>query len=61
MEGFDPSTSFGPEVAARYDDQPRGDEAAAVAFLSACAQGRPALEFAIGTGRIALLFAGSLS
>jgi hypothetical protein len=29
MEGFDPSTSFGPEVAARYDDQPRGDEAAA--------------------------------
>jgi Methyltransferase domain len=59
MEGFDPSTSFGPEVAARYDDQPRGDEAAAVAFLSACAQGRPALEFAIGTGRIALPLAAA--
>ena len=59
MNGFDPSTSFGPEVAARYDDQSRGDEAAAVAFLSACAQGRPALEFAIGTGRIALPLAAT--
>ena len=34
--------------AARYDAYPRGDEAAAVAFLLACAQRRPALEFAIG-------------
>ena len=54
MEAFDPASSFGPDVAARYDDQPRGDEEAAATFLSALAQGRRALEFAIGTGRIAL-------
>mgnify|MGYP002779716458 CR=1 FL=1 len=54
MESFDPASSFGPDVAARYDDRPRGDEEAAVAFLSALAQGRRTLEFAIGTGRIAL-------
>jgi SAM-dependent methyltransferase len=54
VKPFDPASSFGPEVAARYDDQPRGDEAAAVAFLAALAAGRPALEFAVGTGRIAL-------
>jgi SAM-dependent methyltransferase len=59
MDEFDPRTSFGPEVAARYDDHPRGDEAAAVAFLSACARGRPALELAIGTGRIALPLAAA--
>jgi SAM-dependent methyltransferase len=59
MHAFDPSTSFGPDVAARYDDHPRGDEAAAVAFLSACAQGHPALEFAVGTGRIALPLAAA--
>ena len=54
MEGFDPARSFGADVAARYDDEPRGDEEAAVAFLADLARGRPALEFAIGTGRIAL-------
>jgi SAM-dependent methyltransferase len=54
MQGFDPATSFGAAVAQRYDDQPRGDEADAVAFLADVACGRPALEFAIGTGRIAL-------
>ncbi|MEO8288851.1 MAG: class I SAM-dependent methyltransferase [Chloroflexota bacterium] len=54
MDAFDPASSFGPDVAARYDDHPRGDEEAAANFLSALAQGRPALEFAIGTGRIAL-------
>ncbi len=54
MEGFDPASSFGPDVAARYDDHPRGDEEAAAAFLSELAQRRRALEFAIGTGRIAL-------
>jgi SAM-dependent methyltransferase len=54
MKDFDPATSFGPDVAAAYDEEPRGDEAAAVAFLSGLAQGRRALEFAIGTGRIAL-------
>jgi len=54
MEGFDPASSFGPEVATHYDDHPRGDEEAAVAFLLEYARGRRALEFAIGTGRIAL-------
>jgi SAM-dependent methyltransferase len=59
FEGFDPASSFGPDVAARYDDRPRGDEEAAATFLSALAQGRRALEFAIGTGRIALPLAAS--
>jgi SAM-dependent methyltransferase len=54
MKGFDPALSFGSEVAARYDDHPRGDEEAAVAFLSGLAPGCRALEFAIGTGRIAI-------
>ncbi len=54
MEDFNPASSFGPDVAARYDDHPRGDEEAAATFLSALAQGCRALEFAIGTGRIAL-------
>ena len=26
MESFDPQHAFGPDVAARYDDQLRGDE-----------------------------------
>jgi SAM-dependent methyltransferase len=54
MEGFDPASSFGPDVAAHYDDHPRGDEQAAAVFLSELAQDQRALEFAIGTGRIAL-------
>lgn len=54
MEEFDPATSFGPDVAATYDNAPRGDEAAATRFLAETAGGGRALEFAIGTGRIAL-------
>lgn len=54
MKDFDPAKSFGENAARHYDDQLRGDEAAAAAFLSALAHGRPALEFAIGTGRIAI-------
>lgn len=54
MHGFEPRHSFGPEVAAEYDDRPRGDEQVAADFLAALAAGRPALELAIGTGRIAL-------
>ena len=55
MRAFDPRHSFGPDVAARYDiDQSRGDEQAAAEFLAGCAGGGRALEFAIGTGRIAL-------
>ena len=54
MEGFDPSTSFGYEVSKRYDSGPRGDEEDTVAFLGRLADGRDALELAVGTGRIAL-------
>jgi SAM-dependent methyltransferase len=54
MKDFDPAKSFGAKTAAHYDDELRGDEEAAASFLAEMAQGRRALEFAIGTGRIAL-------
>jgi SAM-dependent methyltransferase len=54
VEGFDPLRSFGPEVAARYDEDARGDEPETVEFLAELAGDGPVLEFAIGTGRIAL-------
>jgi SAM-dependent methyltransferase len=54
MKGFDPTLSFGADSAARYDDSPRGDEDATVDCLVDLAHGGPALELAIGTGRIAL-------
>jgi SAM-dependent methyltransferase len=54
MEGFDPRTSFGSEVSKRYDAGLRGDEEETVAFLARLAGDRDALEFAVGTGRIAL-------
>lgn len=55
MDGFDPKTSFGYDVSQRYDAvDTRGDETETVAFLARLANGRDALEFAIGTGRIAL-------
>ncbi len=54
MRGFTPSESFGPDVASHYDDEPRGDERAAVDFLADLAGDGTALELAIGTGRIAL-------
>ena len=53
MDGFHPETSFGPDVAERYDDDLRCDEEASAAFLARHALGG-ALEFAIGTGRVAL-------
>jgi SAM-dependent methyltransferase len=53
MEGFHPETSFGPDVAQRYDDDLRGDEEESAAFLARYAR-EGALEFAIGTGRVAL-------
>ena len=61
MKGYHPMLSFGRETAEVYDDAPRGDEAAAVAFLAALARGGPALELAIGTGRIALPLAPAAS
>ncbi len=46
--------SFDEETAKRYDNVLRGDEDATVAFLVEMAKGGPALELAIGTGRIAV-------
>jgi len=54
VKNYEPVTSFGKDAAERYDDAPRGDEQAAVAFLEQLAGSGPALELAIGTGRIAL-------
>jgi SAM-dependent methyltransferase len=46
---------FGPDIAAHYDDEHgRGDEDETVELLADLAAGGPALELAIGTGRIAL-------
>ncbi|MGA7989522.1 MAG: class I SAM-dependent methyltransferase [Candidatus Dormiibacterota bacterium] len=46
--------SFDEPAAETYDDELRGDEDATVALLADLARGGPALELAIGTGRIAL-------
>ncbi len=55
MKDYEPARSFDEETAETYDAVvQRGDEQAAVAFLEAHAAGGPALELAIGTGRIAL-------
>ena len=54
MENYEPILSFGEDTAEIYDNSPRGDEVATVAFLERLAGGGPALELAIGTGRIAL-------
>jgi SAM-dependent methyltransferase len=54
MKEFNPATSFGADVAAHYVDYKRGDEEDAATFLAEFAKEGSALEFAIGTGRIAL-------
>jgi SAM-dependent methyltransferase len=54
MENYEPGMSFLEDTAEIYDDELRGDESATVAFLEQLAGGGPALELAIGTGRIAL-------
>lgn len=54
MKDYEPAMSFGADTSEVYDDHPRGDEAAAVAFLAPLAEGGRVLELAIGTGRIAL-------
>lgn len=59
MERFDPLRCFNDAVSKRYDQQLRGDEAETVAFLAGLAGDGPALEFAVGTGRIALPLAGT--
>src|SRR5713101_6663898 len=55
MEGFGPET-YGERNAAVYDQFHRASSAAddAAAFLAELADGGPALELAIGTGRVAL-------
>jgi SAM-dependent methyltransferase len=60
MDGYEPVTTFDESNAVVYDSLAvRGDEEAAVAFLSTLARGGPVLELAIGTGRIALPLAGT--
>jgi hypothetical protein len=61
MKDYEPALSFGREMAGKYDDiqrfsstPSRLDPDAAVAFLAERAGAGPALEFAIGTGWIAL-------
>ena len=55
MDNYEPTISFGEDTAETYDAMSRrGDEAETVAFLEGLANGGPALELAIGTGRIAL-------
>ena len=43
MKDYEPIMSFGEDVTAAYDDAPRGDEGAAVAFLEELAGRGPAL------------------
>ncbi|HLK42756.1 MAG TPA: class I SAM-dependent methyltransferase [Thermoleophilia bacterium] len=54
MDGYRPQMSFDAAAAAIYDAVPRGDEEAAVEFLAGLSGAGPALELAVGTGRIAL-------
>ena len=54
MKDYKPTMSFDEGVAETYRDAERGDEGAAVEFLAQLASQGPALELAIGAGRIAL-------
>ncbi len=55
MDGYTPMTSFDEEAAAQYDTtDARTDTPLTVALLEQLAAGGPALELAIGTGRVAL-------
>ena len=54
MKNYEPVMSFGEDVAEMYGAVQRGDEAATVAFLAKLAGRGPALELAVGAGRIAL-------
>ncbi len=60
MQGYNPMTSFGQDESRRYDvEDTRGDEEQTVAFLARLAGQREVLEFAVGTGRIALPLAAA--
>ena len=55
MKNYTPGMSFEEDTASTYDEiAMRGDEVATVAFLEQLADGNPALELAIGTGRVAV-------
>jgi SAM-dependent methyltransferase len=58
MENYEPSMSYGEETAEIYDAEPdtgqREETEASVSFLERLSGGGPALELAIGTGRVAL-------
>jgi SAM-dependent methyltransferase len=54
VKNYEPIMSFGEDVAEMYGDVQRGDEIEAVAFLEKLAGRGPALELAVGTGRISL-------
>ena len=58
MEHYEPLMSFGEDTAEIYDTEPdaghRAETVATVSFLESLAAGGPALELAIGTGRVAL-------
>src|SRR4030095_13983880 len=54
VKDYEPIMSFGEDVAGTYDDVPRGDENAAVAFLEKLAGGGPARDRPVGPGRLAL-------
>jgi SAM-dependent methyltransferase len=55
MRNYKPMTSFGEETAATYDRvDARDDTMATVDLLEELARGGPALELAVGTGRVAL-------
>jgi SAM-dependent methyltransferase len=58
MDRYDPVSSWH-AAADHYDDERRGDEDVAVACLAGIARGGPALELAIGTGRIGLPLAAT--
>lgn len=53
MSRIDPADMYGESVADGYEHM-RGDEEAAASFLADVAHGASAVEFAIGTGRIAI-------
>ncbi|MDP6451709.1 MAG: class I SAM-dependent methyltransferase [SAR202 cluster bacterium] len=59
MKNYEPGMSFGEDAAKKYEDYKRGDEDEAVAFLEQAARGGPALELAIGAGRIGLPLAAT--
>ena len=59
VNGYEPVMTFDEATAAEYDALVlRGDEEATVAFLADLAGSGPALELAIGTGRIAFAARG---